>query len=133
VSDRTYEILFIADPELGETEVDNLITLVQGYVEKEGAHVQRVERWGKKRLAYVIRKQREGSYVLIVADAKGGALKEVDRRMRVTDGILKFIIVRVDEDLRKAEGRRQRRAKGDSKKRERPAPPAAMDAEEVEL
>jgi small subunit ribosomal protein S6 len=134
VSERIYEILFIADPNLGEAEVEALVTLVQGYVEKEGAKVQRVERWGKKRLAYVVRKQREGYYVLIVAEGKGGVLKDVDRRLRVTDGVLKFIIVRVDEELRKADGRRARRAKNDSKKRERrPAPPAVAEPEEVEL
>ena len=71
MSERTYEILFIADPNLGEPEVDALTTLVQGYVEKEGGRIQKVEKWGKKRLAYTIGKHREGSYVLLVVE--GGA------------------------------------------------------------
>lgn len=133
MSDRTYEILFIANPELGETEADALVSQIQGYVEKEEGRIQRIERWGKKRLAYVIRKQREGWFVLIVVEGKGNLIKEVERRIRVTDGILKFITVRVDDELRKAESRRQRRAKADATKPARsPVPQAPAEVEEVE-
>jgi small subunit ribosomal protein S6 len=134
VSDRTYEILFIADPNLGEPEVDALATLVQGYVEKEGGRIQKVEKWGKKRLAYTVGKHREGSYVLIVAEGGPALVKEVERRIRVTDGIIRFITVRVDEELRKAEGRRAARAKVEAK-RKRPATPrpSAAEGEEVPL
>ena len=54
MSDRVYEILFIADPNLGEPEVDTLTAHIQGYAEKEGGRIQKVEKWGKKRLAYNI-------------------------------------------------------------------------------
>ena len=131
MSERVYEILFIADPNLGEPEVDALTTQIQGYVEKEGGRIQKVEKWGKKRLAYVIGKHREGSYVLVVIEAKASLVKEVERRIRVTDGVVKFITVRVDEELRKAERRKARRAVEDDKRRARgvmPKPPAP-DAE----
>src|SRR6185295_20311668 len=140
VSDRVYEILFIADPNLGEPEVDTLATQIQGYLEKEGARIQKVEKWGKKRLAYMIGKHREGSYVLLVAEGKAALVTEVERRIRVTDGVIKFMTVRVDEELRKAEGRKARRAKDDEKKRSRtggvakpaPAPVSAADIEGVQ-
>jgi small subunit ribosomal protein S6 len=136
VSDRVYEVLFIADPNLGEPEVDALTTTVSGFIEKEGGKIQKVEKWGKKRLAYAVHRHREGSYVLIVAEGKASLVKEVERRIRVTDGIIKFITVRVDEELRKAERRKARRAVEDEKRRARglvrPAPPAA-DNEEVGL
>ena len=120
MSDRVYEILFIADTNLLESEVDALTALIQGYVEKEGGRIQKVEKWGKKRLAYVVRKQREAYYVLLVVAAETGAfVKEVERRIRVTDGVLKFITVRVDDDLRKAERRRAQRAAQDEKRRAR--------------
>jgi small subunit ribosomal protein S6 len=109
VSDRTYEILFIADPNLGEPEVDALTALIQGYVEKVGGRIQKVEKWGKKRLAYLIGKHREGSYVLIVAEGPAALVREVERRIRVTDGVVKFMTVRVDEELRKAANRKARR------------------------
>ena len=136
MSDRVYEILFIADPNLGEPEVLALTTTIQGFAEKEGAKIQKVEQWGKKRLAYLIGKHREGSYVLIVAEGKASMMKEVERRIRVTDGVVKFMTVRVDEELKKADRRRSRRAAEDAKRRERgpvPAPRPAADSEEVGL
>jgi len=133
VSDRVYEILFIADPNLGEPEVDALTTLIQGYLEKEGARVQKVEKWGKKRLAYVIGKHREGSYVLLVAEGKAALVSEVERRIRVTDGVIKFMTVRVDDELRKAENRKARRARWEAQRKGRTAPkPAPAEGEEVQ-
>ena len=135
MSERTYEILFIADPNLGEPEVDALTTHVQGYVEKEGGRVTKVEKWGKKRLAYIVHKHREGSYVLLTVDGPAVLVKEVERRIRVTDGVIKFITVRVDEELRKAEGRKARRAAEEAKRRAkgRARPPRPAEAEEVEV
>jgi small subunit ribosomal protein S6 len=121
VKERVYEILFIADPNLGEPEVDALTAQVQGYAEKEGGRVQKVEKWGKKRLAYLVGKHREGSYVLLVVEGSGGLVKEVERRIRVTDGVVKFMTVRVDEELRKADRRKARRAVDDEKRRSRPS------------
>jgi small subunit ribosomal protein S6 len=138
VSDRVYEILFIADPNLGEPEVLALTTTIQGFAEKEGAKIQKVEKWGKKRLAYLIGKHREGSYVLIVAEGKASIMKEVERRIRVTDGVVKFMTVRVDEELKMADRRKARRAVEDEKRKARgpvtPRPPvSSSDSEEVGL
>ena len=138
MSQRVYEILFIADPNLGEPEVDALTAHVQQYVEKEGGKVEKVEKWGKKRLAYLVRRHREGSYVLLVVEGGSSMMKEVERRIRVTDGIVKFMTVRVDEDLKKAERRKAQRNAEDEKRRarspERPAPPPSLpSSEEVQL
>jgi small subunit ribosomal protein S6 len=129
VSDRVYEILFIADPNLGEPEVDALAAQVQGYVEKDGGKIQKLEKWGKKRLAYVVGRHREGYYVLLVVEGQGGLVKEVERRLKVTDGIVRFLTVRVDEELRKAERRKARRALSEEKRKGRPSAPPARDAE----
>jgi small subunit ribosomal protein S6 len=134
VSDRTYEILFIADPDLQETEVDTLANQVQGFVEKEGGRVSKVEKWGKKRLAYTVGRHREGYYVLLVAEGAGSVVKEVERRIHVLDGIIRFLTVRVDEELRKAERRKARRAAEEAKRprrTDRPAPPS-YDVEGVQ-
>jgi len=117
VSDRVYEVLFIADPNLGEADVDKLTETVQGYAEKEGAKTQKIEKWGKKRLAYDVHKHREGYYVLLVIEARPQLVHELERRLRVTDGVVKFITVRVDEDLRKADRRKAQRAVEEEKKR----------------
>jgi small subunit ribosomal protein S6 len=132
VSDRLYEILFIADSNLGEPDVDALAAQVQGYVEKEGGRVQKVEKWGKKRLAYLVKRQREGYYVLVVAEAQPPVVKEVERRLRVTDGILRFITVRVDEELRKAERRKARRTAEEEKRRGRVTDRASSSSYEGE-
>jgi small subunit ribosomal protein S6 len=121
VSERLYEILFIGDPTLGEPEMEALVEQVQGYIEKEGGRIERVEKWGKKRLAYVVKKHREGYYVLCVVGGGGAMLREVERRLRVTVGVIKFISVRVDEDLRKAEACKVRRTAEEQKKRARQA------------
>lgn len=131
MSERLYEILFIADPNLGEPEVDALTATIQGFVEKEGGKIQKVEKWGKKRLAYAIGKHRDGSYVLIVTEGPAALVKEVERRIRVTEGVVKFITVRVDEELRKAERRKAARAKRESQRR-RPATPRPAGTDELE-
>jgi small subunit ribosomal protein S6 len=136
VSERLYEILFIADPNLGEPEVDALTNTVQGFVEQAGGKLQKVEKWGKKRLAYEVGRHREGSYVLLAVEGGGGLVKEIERRMKVTDGVIRFLTVRVDEELRKAERRKAKRALGEEKRRGRggaaPARPAAPEAEGVQ-
>jgi small subunit ribosomal protein S6 len=134
VSDRTYEIIFIVDPNLGEPEVDALAAQIQGFVEKEGGRVSKLEKWGKKRLAYTVGKHREGSYVLLVADGPPALVKEVERRIRVTDGVFRFLTVRVDEDLRKAERSKALRTAQEERKRTRQAARgAAGEGEGVRL
>ena len=129
MSDRTYEILFIADPNLGEPEVDALAAQVQGYVEKDGGKLQKMEKWGKKRLAYSVRRHREGYYVLLVVEGTGVMVKEVERRLKVTDGIIRYLTVRVDEELRKAERRKAKRALGEEKRKGRAGSQPARQAE----
>lgn len=130
MSDRTYEILFIADPNLSEPDVDTLAAQVQGYIEKEGGRVTKVEKWGKKRLAYVVGKHREGYYILSVLEGGPALVKEVERRLRVTDGVIRFMTVRVDEELRKAERRKARRAAEEAKRPRRPSERPTVPYEE---
>ena len=129
MSDRIYDILFIADPNLGEPEVDALAAQVQGLAEKDGGKLQKMEKWGKKRLAYDVRRHREGYYVLLVVEGTGAMVKEVERRLKVTDGIIRYLTVRVDEELRKAERRKAQRALGEEKRRGRAGHAPARDAE----
>ena len=115
--------------EIGECASPDVAILSEGLAEKEGGRAQKVEKWGKKRLAYPIKKQREAYYVLLTIEGPASLVHEVERRIRVTDGVLKFITVRVDEDLRKAASRKARR--GDDK-RPPVAPPKPEGAEEVQ-
>ena len=117
MSQRQYEILFIAEQNLGEAEVDTLTATVKGFIEKENGTVEKVEKWGKKRLAYTIGKNREGSYVLMIANAPGSSISEVERRMRVTDGILRFLAIRIDAEMKKADRKKTIRGKKESTRR----------------
>ena len=117
MTQRQYEILFIAEQNLGEAEVDTLTATVKGFIEKENGTVEKIEKWGKKRLAYTIGKNREGSYVLMVANAPGSAISEVERRMRVTDGIVRFLAIRIDEEMKKAERKKGIRSRKDQARR----------------
>ena len=117
MSQRQYEILFIAEQNLGEAEVDTMTATVKGFIEKENGTVEKVEKWGKKRLAYTIGKNREGSYVLMIANAPGSSISEVERRMRVTDGILRFLAIRIDAEMKKADRKKTIRGKKESTRR----------------
>ena len=125
MSQRTYELLFIVRPTVGDAEVETLTNQIKGYVEEAGGEIEKVEPWGKKRLAYLISNQRDGHYVLITYKGTSATVHPVERRMKVTDDLLKFMTVRIDADLRKAESRRSRRAAKESRRKGRQASRAA--------
>ena len=98
---RTYELMFIVRPDMPEEEQDKLISNLETQVGTAGGTVKSVERMGKRRLAYVVRKFQDGIYVLMNLEGEGGMVKEVERRLRVTEPVIKFITVRVDEEQKR--------------------------------
>ncbi len=110
---RNYEIMFIAGPNTTDEELDKINTQIEGVVTAGGGQITKIEKMGKRRLAYEINRNREGHYVLFVISANGEIVKEAERRLRVMDAVIKYITVRTDEDERrfdKIKGFRQRRA-----------------------
>jgi small subunit ribosomal protein S6 len=93
--------MFIARPDMPEEEQDKLISSLETQVGNAGGTVKSVERMGKRRLAYVVRKFHDGIYMLMVLEGEGGMVKEVERRLRVTEPVIKFITVRVDEEQKR--------------------------------
>ena len=118
---RVYEELFIVRPDAPDEDVDNLVNQVQTFLSGAGATVDKVDKWGKRKLAYRIGKFREGSYILVQFSAKAETVKEVERRLRVNDLVIKFLTVRIDETLKRIEKRRKQREKRAAR---RPAPVA---------
>ena len=108
---RIYENLFIVKPDATEEEIDQLIEQMSKNVTSAGGTVDKVDKWGKRRLAYRVEKQREGSYVLLQFSAEPSAVKEFERRMRVQDSVIKFLTVRIDETLKRVEKRKKEREK----------------------
>lgn len=91
-----YEVMFIVKP-LEETEVDPIVTFVSDLLTKNGCNIEKVDRWGKRHLAYPVKKQADGYYVLINFEAEPATIKEIDRVMKIRDEILKHLIVKIDE------------------------------------
>ena len=100
---RLYELTFIASPDLPESDLNALLEQIQGYINQTGAEIEKFEKLGRQRLAYEINHQREGFYVLATLRARGSEIGEIERRLRVTDVILRFMTVRVDRDYQRAE------------------------------
>ena len=95
---RTYELMFIVRPDMTEEDQDKLVANLESQVGTAGGTVKSVERMGKRRLAYKVRKFNDGIYVLMILEGDGAMVKEVERRLRVTEPVIKFITVRVDEE-----------------------------------
>ncbi len=128
---RKYEVIFIVRPDIADEEVDKLIAQMEGVVAGAGGKMEKVEKIGRRRLAYRVARQREGIYVLFVLEGGGDTVKELERRLKVTDAVIKFLTVRIDEELKRAEKRKAIRAKQQMKKH-RPkasAPPPPQPAE----
>ncbi|MBQ4513569.1 MAG: 30S ribosomal protein S6 [Anaerolineaceae bacterium] len=95
---RKYEIIFIAHPDLDEENLNNVVEKVKGWIADDKGEVVSVDNWGKKRLAYRIRKQREGQYVLITANMEPASVKNLSQNMRYVESIMRSMITSVDED-----------------------------------
>ena len=95
---RTYEIMFIVRPDVEEADLDKLIETFSGYVTTGGGSVTSVEKMGRRRLAYTVRKFNDGFYVLFIVAAEGAQIQELERRLRVQEQVIKFITVRTDEE-----------------------------------
>ena len=119
---RTYEVLFIIRPDLQEEDLDKLISNLETQATNAGATVKNLERMGKRRLAYLVRKFTDGFYVLLTVQADGKAIHEIERRLRVSEPVIKFISVRVDEEQKRLEKIAQIRATKVKRSASEPAP-----------
>ena len=95
---RTYEIMFIVRPDVEEAELDKLIEGFSANVTNGGGEMKSVEKMGRRRLAYTVRKFNDGFYVLLIVAAQGSLIAEIERRLRVSEQVIKFITVRMDEE-----------------------------------
>lgn len=108
---RTYEVVFIAAPTLTAEELEAFIGQMKSVVEGKDGNVVRVDNWGKKSLAYRIARHREAYYVVFTIEGGGAAIAELERRFRVTDFVMRFLSVRIDEDLKRSEKLKAARAR----------------------
>lgn len=95
---RFYEVMFIVRPDIADEDLDKLIAGLEQTVTNGGGTIRSTEKMGRRKLAYLVRKFSEGLYVLLTIDADGPLVAELERRMRVTEPVIKFLTVRMDEE-----------------------------------
>ncbi|MCL4402305.1 MAG: 30S ribosomal protein S6 [Acidobacteria bacterium] len=120
---RIYEELFIIRPDASDEEADQFVENMRSVLTNAGGTVDKVDKWGKRRLAYRVGKYREGAYVLFQFSSGPETVKEFERRLRVSDLVIKFLTVRIDETLRRVEKRKKEREKR-AHRRAAAAPPS---------
>jgi small subunit ribosomal protein S6 len=115
MEERLYDLIFICMPATPEEEITRLIGVLEQAVADKGAKLEKIEKWGARKMAYRVSKQREGYYVyMALRSAQGEIIKELERRLRVADPVIKYMTVRLDEEIKRQQklvGRRDRRAK----------------------
>jgi small subunit ribosomal protein S6 len=114
MEERQYDLIFICRPATPEDEVNKLVSTLEQAAGERGGKVEKVEKWGTRKLAYKVSKHREGLYVyLVLRSTQGEMVKELERRLKVSDAVIKYMTVRVDEDLKRQQKlirRRERKA-----------------------
>ncbi len=120
---RFYEVMFIVRPDAAEEDIDKLIAGFETTITTNGGNVRSIEKMGRRKLAYTVRKFNDGNYVLLTIDADGKLVAELERRLRVSEPVIKFITVRMDEEEKRLEKVRALRASR-TKRSAQPAAPA---------
>jgi small subunit ribosomal protein S6 len=128
---RIYELMFIVRPDMTDEDLDKLISNLQTIVPASGGSIVKVDKMGKRRLAYTVRRFHEGIYVLLVVEGGGEVVHELERRLRVTEQVIKFLTVRIDEEqkrLDKVKALRDARKKVSAQPAAPPPAPVAAEA-----
>jgi small subunit ribosomal protein S6 len=130
MSDRQYELVYILPPETTEQQAADLHEQIAGIVSRMNGTIEKTENWGRRKLAYEIGHFKEGVYVLEVINGSGELMKEVDRRLKVIDEVVRHLIVRVDEEKKVVERTRTKRQSESERRRvKRGLPPQRQPGE----
>jgi small subunit ribosomal protein S6 len=114
---RKYELMYVVSPDATDDQVTDLHNQVDAIIQRMGGQLEKTENWGRRRLAYVIGRHKEGTYVLETINGSGELMKEIDRRLKVTDLIIRHLVVRVDEEQAVIERTRAERTETSRRRR----------------
>ncbi len=114
---RKYELVYVVSPDATDEQVTELHTQIDGIVQRMGGQLEKTENWGRRKLAYEIGRHKEGTYVLEVINGSGDLMKEIDRRLKVLDYVIRHLVVRVDEEQDVIERTRARRTETSRRRR----------------
>jgi small subunit ribosomal protein S6 len=130
MEERQYDLIFICRPDTPEADVDKVIATLESTATEKGAKIESVAKWGRKRMAYRVQKLREGFFVyMVLKSTHGEVVKELERRLKVADPVIKYLTVRLDEELKRQEKlkrHRERRAARRPRKTVAAAPAAPV-------
>jgi small subunit ribosomal protein S6 len=126
MDERQYDLIFICRPATPEEEINKIITTIEHSVAEHAGKIEKTERWGTRRLAYRVSKHREGFFVyMVIQSANGDIIKELERRLKVSDPVIKYQTIRLDEELKRQKKlvhHRERRASRRPRKQAAPTP-----------
>jgi len=114
---RKYELVYVVSPDATDEQVAELHTQVESIVQRMNGQLEKTDNWGRRKLAYEIGRHKEGTYVLEVINGNGDLMKEIDRRLKVTDLIIRHLVVRVDEEQAVVERTRGKRTETSRRRR----------------
>ena len=114
---RKYELVYVVSPDATDEQVAELHTQVEAIVQRMNGQLEKTDNWGRRKLAYEIGRHKEGTYVLEVINGDGELMKEIDRRLKVTDLVIRHLVVRVDEEQAVVERTRDRRTETSRRRR----------------
>ena len=114
---RKYELVYVVSPDATDEQVTEVHTQVEGIVQRMNGQLEKTDNWGRRKLAYEIGRHKEGTYVLEVINGDGELMKEIDRRLKVTDLIIRHLVVRVDEEQAVVDRTRDRRTETTRRRR----------------
>jgi small subunit ribosomal protein S6 len=130
MAERQYELVYILPPESTEEQVAEIHSQVEAVVSRLNGRIEKTDNWGRRRLAYEIGKHKEGIYVVEVINGADGLMKELDRRLRVLDQVIRHMIVRVDKEMQTIERTRSKRQTQSERRRvRRGLPPVRQPGE----
>jgi len=114
---RKYELVYVVSPDATDDQVTDLHTQVEAIVQRMGGQIEKTENWGRRRLAYEIGRHKEGTYVLELINGSGDLMKEIDRRLKVSDLVIRRLVVRIDEVQEVVERTRSKRSEASRRRR----------------
>jgi small subunit ribosomal protein S6 len=126
MDERVYDLIFICRPATPEDEVNKIVTTLEHSTGELGGKIEKTERWGTRRLAYRVAKHREGFFVyMVVKSTHGDLIKELERRLKVSDAVIKYQTIRLDEELKRQQklGKHRERRAGRRPRKQAPGAP----------
>lgn len=132
MEERQYDLIFILRPDTPETEIDKVVATIEHAATEKGGKIEKTEKWGRKRMAYRVARLREGYYVYMTLKSDHGeVVKELERRLKVSDAVIKYLTVRVDEELKRQEKFKRHRERRAARRPRKTAPVAGTPGDQA--